>query len=71
MTLKRSIHLSLVDLSDADWGRDQDDRRSVTGYCIFLGSNAVAWSSKKQRNISCSSTELEYWSLANASVEVI
>lgn len=52
-------------------GSDPDDKRSVTGYCIFLGRNDVAWSSKKQSMVSCSSTEAENRSLANATTEVI
>lgn len=41
------------------------------GYCIYLGSNAVSWASKKQHTVSCSSTEADYRSLANATAEVV
>ncbi|KAH9657500.1 retrovirus-related pol polyprotein from transposon RE2 [Citrus sinensis] len=34
-----SKSLSLTAFSDADWGSDPNDRRSVGGYCIFLRSN--------------------------------
>ncbi|KAH9781042.1 retrovirus-related pol polyprotein from transposon RE2 [Citrus sinensis] len=34
-----SKSLSLTTFSDVDWGFDPDDRRSVGGYCILLGSN--------------------------------
>lgn len=71
MVLQRSALLSLVGFSDADWGSDPDDRRSITGYCIFLGANAIAWTSKKQQTVSRSSTEEEYRSLASATTEVI
>lgn len=71
MVLRRSVLLSLVGFSDADWGSDSDDCRSITGYCIFLGANAIAWSSKKQQTVSRSSTEAEYRSLASATTEVI
>lgn len=36
MTLKRSSHY-LVGFSYVDWVSDSDDRRSMTGYWIFLG----------------------------------
>lgn len=71
LVLKRSPNLSLTGFSDADWGGDPDDRRSITGYCVFLGANAITWSSKKQTTVSRSSTEAEYRSLANLTTEVI
>lgn len=43
----------------------------MTGYFIFLGCNAVAWSSKKQHTVSRSSTEAEYRSLANGTAEIV
>ncbi|KAL5543508.1 hypothetical protein UlMin_007292, partial [Ulmus minor] len=69
--LKRSETLNLTGFCDADWGNDLCDRRSTTGYCIFLGRNVVSWSSKKQAVVSRSSTEAEYRSLANATSELI
>ncbi|KAL5559983.1 hypothetical protein UlMin_036194 [Ulmus minor] len=69
--LRRSETLNLTRFCDADWGNDLCDRRSTTGYCIFLGRNVVSWSSKKQAVVSRSSTEVEYRSLANATSELI
>ncbi|XP_039009735.1 uncharacterized mitochondrial protein AtMg00810-like [Hibiscus syriacus] len=33
--------------SDANWAGDARDRRSMTGYGVFLGNNLVTWASKK------------------------
>ncbi|PKI45751.1 hypothetical protein CRG98_033884 [Punica granatum] len=62
---------SIHGFSDADWAGNPDDRRSVSGFIVFLGSNPVSWSSKKQRTVARSSTESEYKSLANATAEIL
>nr|ABA98728.2 retrotransposon protein, putative, Ty1-copia subclass [Oryza sativa Japonica Group] len=46
-----------------------DDRRSTGG--VFLGSNLVSWSARKQATVSRSSTEAEYKAVANATAEVM
>ncbi|KAE8712228.1 hypothetical protein F3Y22_tig00110260pilonHSYRG00155 [Hibiscus syriacus] len=55
---------------DADWGANLDDRRSVSGYGVFLGKCLVAWSLKKQRSVSRSTMEADYKSVADATAEV-
>ena len=63
--------LQLHAYSDATWASDPTDRRSITGYCILLGSSPVAWKSKKQAAVSRSSTEAELRALATTTAEII
>jgi len=62
--------LQLNAYSDSDWAGDPDDRRSTTGYAIFLGPCLISWSAKKQPVVSKSSTEAEYRSMAFATAEL-
>jgi hypothetical protein len=57
--------------SDADWASDEKDRKSISGYCFFFFDSLVSWSSRKQRIVSTSSTESEYYALTNAIKEAI
>ena len=62
--------LALTAFCDSDWVGNPDDRRSTTGFSIFLGSNLISWSAKKQHVVSRSSTEAVYRYMANATAEM-
>ncbi|XP_020550920.1 uncharacterized protein LOC110012294 [Sesamum indicum] len=44
-----SVHLTAY--SDASWASCLDSSRSITGYCIFLGTSLVYWKTKKQATV--------------------
>ena len=50
--------------SDSDWAGDTKTRKSVSGWCVFLSENLVAWKSRGQKCTALSSTEAEYVTLS-------
>lgn len=62
--------LTVTAFSDADWAGNHIDKRSTTGYCVFLGSNLISWCAKKQPTVARSSTEAEYRALAHTAADV-
>ncbi|XP_057956674.1 uncharacterized mitochondrial protein AtMg00810-like [Malania oleifera] len=62
--------LQLKAYYDVNWAGCPDTRRSLTGYCFFLGNALISWRSKKQSMVSRSSAEAEYRSMASTTYEV-
>ncbi|KAL2235782.1 UNVERIFIED_CONTAM: Retrovirus-related Pol polyprotein from transposon RE2 [Sesamum indicum] len=63
--------LNLIAFSDADWGGCLQTRKSLTGFCVFLGETPISWKTKKQVTVSRSTAEAEYRSLASTVCELV
>jgi hypothetical protein len=64
-------HLNVEGYCDADWASCPDDRRSTSGYCVFVEGNLVSWQSKKQSAVSRSTVEAEYRAMAQGLCEIL
>ncbi|XP_021760676.1 uncharacterized protein LOC110725518 [Chenopodium quinoa] len=60
---KQNDHI-VIGYSDADWGTCAYSGRSLTSFCVFLGSSLISWKTKKQKVVSKSSCEAELRSMS-------
>lgn len=69
--LYRQDSLQLYGVVDADWGANMADRRSYSGFAFILAGAAISWEARKQRTVSLSSTESEYFAITEATKEAL
>jgi hypothetical protein len=67
----RNTNLELAGYSDVDWAENADDRKSTSGGCFYVGTNLVAWMSKKQNSISLSTAEAKYIAAGSCCTQLI
>ena len=66
---KKSTPPALIVYSDSDWASDPNDRKSQTGYLVYIHGNLCAWKSAKQNKVALSSANSEYVALSEATRE--
>ena len=63
--------LKMYGYIDSDWGGNELDRKSFTGYIFKFGNAPVSWEAKKQKTVALSSCEAEYMGLAEGCKEAL
>ena len=66
----QAIDLQITAYCDADWGGCLMSAKSLTGYCVFLGSSLISWKTKKQKTVVKSTVEAEYRSMSYTTFEL-
>jgi hypothetical protein len=61
----------LIGFSDADFARDVDARKSITGVIFFLVNSPITWQLLKQKVVAQSSRKSEFITAANATCQVL
>lgn len=64
-------YMQNVGCSDADWALDSMDRKSISGYSFFFEGSLVSWSAVKQKSITLSSMEAEYYVMTHTFKEAL
>jgi hypothetical protein len=57
--------------SDADWGLNINDRKSISGYIFQMAGAPISWQLKKQLMVALSSMEAEYMAESLAMCQII
>ena len=70
ITFTQDAGLNLDIFIDSDYA-NRTDALSINGYVAILGGGAIAWSSKKQRMITLSTTEAKYMALTKGAKQFI
>lgn len=71
LSIKKNSNLALHEFSDANWADNHDDRRFVGRFAVFLGSDLIFWSSKKQCIVARSSTDYKYKTRENTTAKLM
>jgi Reverse transcriptase (RNA-dependent DNA polymerase) len=71
LIFRKNGHLNIEGYCDSDWASCPDDRKSTSGYCMFVGGNLISWKSKKQTVVARSTAEAEYRAMALGVAEML
>ena len=62
--------LNIDSYADSNYAGDLETRRSTTGYVVFMAGGPVVWRAQRQKSVTLSSTEAEYYALSGIAREL-
>lgn len=71
LTFGKNANHNITGFTDADWGADVNDRKSVTGFVFTRSGGSISWCSKKQPTVALSTAEAEYMALSACTQEAM
>jgi hypothetical protein len=71
LMFSKNSHLKINGNYDSDWVGSISDRKSTSGYFMFVGGNLVTWRSKKQKVVALSSAKAEFRGMAKGLCELL
>jgi hypothetical protein len=71
MIFRKNEYMNIKSYYDSDWVSCQEDKKSTSGYCMFIEDNLVSWQSKKQPIIVRSMIETEWRAMTLGVAEML
>jgi len=71
LMFSKNSHLEISGYTDADRAGSISDRKSTSGYFMFVGGNLVTWRSKKQKVVALSSAEAKFRGMAKGLCQLL
>ena len=65
------LFFTLKGYSDSDWAGDKENRKSVSGFVLFLCGALIMWRSKQQATVALSSAEAEFIAVGELAKEIV
>ena len=70
LPIKKGLHWNLKAYTDSDYAGDADNRKSVSGFMIYVNGCLFAWKSKGLKSVTLSYTKGEYVAISEVSTEI-
>ena len=63
--------IEIMAICDSDYAGDPKNRKSISGYIVYVNGCPVSWRSQQQKVVSLSSCKTEYYAATEAAQELL